>query len=461
MADQFTSINPTTGAIINTYPQHSREEALAIAARAYTAFQSWRRTSFKERAACLGKAANLLEERKTELAAIITGEMGKVNKEAVSEVEKCVWVCRYYAENGEALLKDEIKEANADKAFVTYQPLGVVLAVMPWNFPFWQVFRFAAPTLMAGNGALLKHANNVSGCALAIEKLFKDAGFPEGIFNTLLIDKDKVKPLIESPSVQAVTLTGSVGAGKAVAAQAGAVLKPTVLELGGSDPYVILEDADIEHAAKTCVTSRMLNAGQSCIAAKRFIVVESVHDVFLKEMIKELGQKAMGDPMDGSTDFGPQAEVRLRDELHKQVQASIKKGATCHMGGEKPAQDGAWYPATLLSGVEEGMPAYHEELFGPVASVIKVKDAAEAIRVANDSDFGLGGAVFTKDVKEGERIAREEINSGTVVVNDFVKSDPRLPFGGVKDSGYGRELSAEGIRAFTNVKTIVVQQSDG
>ena len=457
MSDQLTSINPATGETIKTYTQHSQEEALALAAKTHSAFQQWRRTDFATRATRLEKMADLLEQRKTELAAIITGEMGKVKKEAVGEIEKCAWVCRYYAENGAALLKDEAKAADADKAYVTYQPLGVVLAVMPWNFPFWQVFRFAVPTLMAGNGALLKHAANVSGCALAIEKLFKGAGFPEDIFNTLLIDKEKVKPVIESPSIHAVTLTGSTGAGRAVAAQAGAALKPCVLELGGSDPYIILEDADIKEAAKTCAASRMLNAGQSCIAAKRFIVVDSVHDDFVAGLKSELGAKTMGDPMDDNTNYGPQAEIRLRDALHSQVEASIAKGAQCLMGGELPSKKGAWYPATLLTDVKEGMPAYHEEMFGPVASVIKVKDRAEAIKVANDSDFGLGGAVFTSDIAEGERIAREEINSGSVAVNDFVKSDPRLPFGGVKDSGFGRELSAEGIRAFTNVKTVCVQ----
>lgn len=457
MAEKMTSVNPATGAIIKTYTEMSEAEAVAIAGKTHMAFEAWQRTSFKERSARLLAMAKCLRDQKQELAAIMTGEMGKVKNEAEGEIEKCAWVCEHYAENGEKMLEDRPVEIDDGKAFVSYRPLGVILAIMPWNFPFWQVFRFAAPTLMAGNGAVLKHAESVSGCALAIEKLFKDAGFPQDIFRTLLINKHKVEAVINSPSVRGVTLTGSTGAGKAVAAQAGAVLKPTVLELGGSDPYIILADADIKKAAEICAKSRMLNAGQSCIAAKRFIVVEDAHEEFVAALKNQLTSKKMGDPMADGTDYGPQALERLRDELHKQVAASVAAGAKCLLGGEKPAREGAWYPATLLVDVKEAMPAYHEEMFGPVASVIKVKDKAEAIKVANSTDFGLGGAVFTADVAEGRRIAKEEINSGCVAVNDLVKSDPRLPFGGVKDSGYGRELASEGIRAFTNVKTVTAQ----
>ena len=340
---------------------------------------------------------------------------------------------------------------------MAYQPIGIVLAVMPWNFPFWQVFRFAAPNLMAGNAGLLKHSSNVSGCALAIEEVFSLAGFPENLFRTLLIGSSKVEAVINNPLVKAVTLTGSTPAGKAVAAAAGNALKKTVLELGGSDPYVILEDADIEMAVKSCVTARLINGGQSCIAAKRFIVVESVYDKFVNLFVEVTKSKTMGDPKDEKIDVGPQARLELRDELHQQVVKSIEMGAELRLGCYIPEGDGAFYPPSVLTGVKKGMPAYDEELFGPVGAIIKVKDEEEAINTANDTIFGLGAAVFTGNAERGEYIAKHRLEAGCCFVNDFVKSDPRLPFGGIKESGYGRELSPFGIKEFVNIKTVLVK----
>ncbi len=451
------SINPFTGEVIKEYPVMSQEEVDEIIVKADAAFNGWKRTGFEERSELMKRAGEILRERKNEFARLMTEEMGKPIAQAVAEAEKCAWVCDYYAENAERFLSDEIIETDASKSFVTYQPLGVVLAVMPWNFPFWQVFRFAAPGLMAGNAGILKHSSNVSGCALAIESVFKEAGFPENLFRAILVPSAKMDKVIEHHLIRAVTLTGSVPAGKSVAAKAGAVLKKTVLELGGSDPYVILEDADLEQASGTCVTSRLINGGQSCIAAKRFVVVEPVYDKFIELFVEKMKAVKMGDPMNEENLLGPQASVQLRDELHQQVVRSIDKGAKLLLGGEIPDMKGAFYPATVLTEVKKGMPAYDEELFGPVAAIIKAKDETDAIRIANDTVFGLGAAVFTKDVKRGERIAREELNAGSCFVNAFVKSDPRLPFGGIKESGYGRELSVFGIREFVNIKTVYVQ----
>jgi succinate-semialdehyde dehydrogenase/glutarate-semialdehyde dehydrogenase len=374
-------------------------------------------------------------------------------------VEKCAWVCEYYAEQAEAQLAPvpvDTPDTEA-KTYWTHEPLGVVLAVMPWNFPFWQVFRFAAPNLMAGNAGLLKHASNVPGCALAIEDVFRDAGFPDGLFRTLLIDHELSERLLEQPLLRAVTLTGSVRAGKAVAAKAGSLVKKTVLELGGSDAYVILEDADLERAVETCVTSRLINSGQSCIAAKRFVVVEAVREHFEERMVGRMRAARMGEPSDPMTDVGPQARADLRDELHRQVRDSVDAGARCLLGGTVPEGPGAFYPPTVLTDVRPGMPAYDEELFGPVAAIIAADDEADAIRIANDSVFGLGAAVFTEDRERGERIAREELQAGACFVNAFVRSDPRLPFGGIKESGYGRELAPLGIREFVNAKTVWVE----
>jgi len=421
------------------------------------AFESWKETLFGRRATLMKNTAGVLRNKKDEFARLMTLEMGKPIAQARTEVEKCAWVCDYYAENAEKFLRDEIIETDAAKSFVTFQPLGVVLAIMPWNFPFWQVFRFAAPGLMAGNAGILKHASNVSGCALAIESVFLEAGFPKDLFRTIIVPSSQMEEVIQNKKIKAVTLTGSVPAGKAVAKTVGSVLKKTVMELGGSDPYVILEDADLELAAETCVTARLINAGQSCIAAKRFIIVEKVYDEFEKLFVEKMKSKQMGDPFDESNDLGPQASVSLRNDLHQQVEKSIGLGAERLLGGKIPEQAGAWYPPTVLSKVKKGMPAFDEELFGPVAALIRARDENEAIELANDSIFGLGAAVFTNDIKRGEKIAKEKLQAGCCFVNAFVKSDPRLPFGGIKESGYGRELSSFGIREFVNIKTVYLK----
>jgi succinate-semialdehyde dehydrogenase/glutarate-semialdehyde dehydrogenase len=354
-------------------------------------------------------------------------------------------------------LENQIIETDASKSYVAYRPIGIVLAVMPWNFPFWQVLRFAAPALMAGNVGVLKHASNVQGCALEIEKIFQDAGFPKNVFRTLVIGSKDVKEVIENPHVKAVTLTGSTPAGKAVASQAGAVLKKTVLELGGSDPYIILEDADLDQAITACMIGRFLNTGQSCIAAKRFIVIESILNEFRTKLLEAMKTQKWGDPFDEDVNVGPMVNIWSRDEVHEQVTASIEKGADLLVGGIIPDVEGAFYPATLLDNVRPGMPAFDDEIFGPVASIISVNNEEEAIQLANQTSFGLGGAVFTKDIERGEKIAANDIEAGCCFVNDFVRSDPRLPFGGIKESGYGRELSEAGIREFTNMKTVYIR----
>jgi len=451
------SINPANGKLIHSYPEMTIGEVIKILQLVNDSFNEWKGTDFKERAQLMLNAANVLRNQSEELSKLMTLEMGKPIVQSRAEIEKCAWVCEYYAKNAEKFLEDEIVETDAKRSFVTYQALGVVLAVMPWNFPFWQVFRFAAPGLMAGNAGLLKHSSNVSGCALAIEEIFRKAGFPENLFRTILLPSSKMGDVIKSKIVKAVTLTGSVPAGKAVAATAGSELKKTVLELGGSDPYIILKDADLQLAVDNCATARLINGGQSCIAAKRFIVVEKIYDEFEKLFIKSMQIKKMGDPFDETNDVGPQASKSLRDELHQQVLQSIEKGAKLLLGGIVPEGSGAYYPPTILSNVTKGMPAYDDELFGPVAALIKVKNEEEAIKVANDSVFGLGAAVFTKDEKSGEMIAKEKIIAGSCFVNTFVKSDPRLPFGGVNESGYGRELSYLGIREFVNIKTVYIK----
>jgi succinate-semialdehyde dehydrogenase/glutarate-semialdehyde dehydrogenase len=451
------SINPATGKLIRTYDTLSKEEASLKIEESNIAFSKWRHTGFPERRDMMKNLASHLRHQKDYYAGTITEEMGKVLKEAQSEIEKCAFCCDYYAENAETFLKDEFIKTEAEKSFITYQPLGVILAVMPWNFPFWQVFRFAAPTIMAGNSVILKHASNVPACALEIEKAFREAGFPGKLFQTLLVPSKDAETLISHPKVKAVTLTGSTAAGEKVAGFAATHIKKTVLELGGSDAYIVLEDADITSAAKICAKGRLINAGQSCIAAKRFIVVDDVYDKFVTSFKEELGNKITGAPMLDTTDIGPLATKDIRDSLHKQVLDSIDKGATCILGGKIPERDGFYYPPTLLVDVKPGMPAYEEELFGPVASIIRVKDERHAIETANDSIFGLGSAIFTKNIERGIRIAREEIESGACFVNSFVASDPRLPFGGIKQSGYGRELGSFGIKEFVNIKTISVQ----
>jgi succinate-semialdehyde dehydrogenase/glutarate-semialdehyde dehydrogenase len=451
------AINPATNEPIATYPEMTSEEVRQILEKVQQAWELWRHTTFAERAAPMRRAATILRERQEGYARLMAEEMGKPITQGRSEVEKCAWVCDYYADHAEAFLAPERVETDASRSFVTFQPVGIVLAVMPWNFPLWQVFRFLAPALMAGNAGVLKHASNVPGTALEIESVVRDAGFPGHLFRSLLVGSSKVKEIIENPLVRAVTLTGSTPAGQAVASQAGAVLKKTVLELGGSDPYVILEDADLDLAATTCANSRLINSGQSCIAAKRFIVVEQVREQFESRFVEAMRQQRVGDPLDEETQIGPQARHNLRDDLHRQVRESVEKGARLLLGGEVPEGPGAYYAPTVLTDVHRGMPAFDEETFGPVAAIIPVRNEAEAIRVANDTNFGLGAAVFTRDVERGERIAAEELEAGNCFVNALVRSDPRLPFGGIKESGYGRELSSFGIREFTNIKTVYVK----
>jgi len=452
----ITVLNPATGRPGKTYEEMTTKEAQAAVRAVHKTQRAWRKTAFADRTGPLRAAAAILRNRAADYGVLMADEMGKPVAQGKAEAEKCAWACDYYADNAERFLAPEVIETDASRSYVTYQPLGVILAVMPWNFPFWQVFRFAAPALMAGNAGVLKHASNVPGCALAIEGVFRTAGFPPDLFRTLLINNKQVGTIIRNRLVAGVTLTGSTGAGKAVAKRAGDALKKSVLELGGSDPYLILADADVAQAAATCATSRLINSGQSCIAAKRFVVVESQRAEFERLLVERMRGAIMGDPKADGTTVGPQARQDLRDDLHRQVQESMAKGARCLLGGTVPEGPGAFYPPTVLTGVGKGMPAYDEELFGPVAAIIPVKNEREAIKVANDSVFGLGAAVFTRDLARGERIAAEELQAGACFVNAFVKSDPRLPFGGIKESGYGRELSRLGIHEFVNAKTVYV-----
>ena len=454
---KLISTDPSTGKIIEEYQKHSPAEVERILLDASSSQKTWQESGFENRSELMMKVAENLRAGVENYSQIITKEMGKPVKQAKAEIEKCAVVCEYYAKNAEGFLTNEYIDTEAEDSYVAYQPLGVVLAIMPWNFPFWQVFRFAAPSLMAGNGALLKHASNVTGCSLAIEDLFRKSGFPANLFRSLKLGGSEVASVIENRVIKAVTLTGSVQAGKSVAAKAGEELKKTVMELGGSDPYIILEDADLDYAVRICAASRLINGGQSCIAAKRFIVVKPVLESFEKKFVAEMKDKKMGDPMDEQNDLGPQASETLRDDLHRQVLASIGKGAECLLGAEIPAGEGAWYPPTVLGRVRPGMPAYEEEIFGPVAAIIEADDEEDAVRIANDSRFGLGAAVFSKDIDRARNIAENRIDAGSCFVNDLVRSDPRLPFGGIGDSGYGRELSYFGIREFTNIKTVYIK----
>lgn len=451
------SINPTNGDIVHSWQLHDHMEVSKILDQTNLAFKDWRSLSFANRSKYFIATAILLRNRRDKLARLMALEMGKPLNAGLAEVDKCADVCEFYAKHAESFLKNEIIETDAHKSYVNFQPLGVILAVMPWNFPFWQVFRFLAPTLMAGNTAVLKHASNVFGCAIEIENIFRDAGFPENTFRTLLISSDQVNAVIENSHIKAVSLTGSTSAGKKVAAKAASLLKKSVLELGGSDPCLILEDADLEFAAENCVNSRIINSGQSCIAAKRFIVVKSIEKEFIELFKQKMAAKIMGDPLDSNTDIGPQARTDLRDELHQQVLKSIDMGAKCILGGEISEGAHSYYPPTILTEVKKGMPAYEEELFGPVAAIITAEDEHHAIQIANDSIFGLGAAIYTQNVGRGEEIAANHLEAGSCFVNAVVKSDPRLPFGGIKESGYGRELGLYGIREFVNIKTVYIR----
>jgi succinate-semialdehyde dehydrogenase/glutarate-semialdehyde dehydrogenase len=447
------SINPATGEVVETFTETPPAEVERVLAAAHAAFLRWRDVSFADRAGAMRRAAAILRERKAAYARTMALEMGKPLAQGEAEVDKCAWACEYYAEHAEAMLARQPRETDASASYVRFDPLGPVLAVMPWNFPFWQVIRFAAPALMAGNAGVLKHASNVPRCALQIEEVFRDAGFPRGLFATVLVGSSSVPALIDDPRIAAVTLTGSEHAGSQVAERAGRQIKKTVLELGGSDPFIVLADADVATAARTAADARLVNSGQSCIAAKRFIVVEAVAETFVARFADELRARRMGDPLSRETQVGPQAREDLRDALHGQVEASVKRGARLVLGGEIPPERGAFYPPTLLIGVEPGMAAFDEETFGPVASVINARDEADALRLANTSSFGLGASLWTQDRARAERLAAR-IEAGMVFVNGLVKSDPRLPFGGVKRSGYGREVSEYGIREFSNIKTV-------
>lgn len=453
---RLTVVDPATGQAVRTYEGHTTDEAKALAAAAHAAWQGWRRMSFAERAGPMRRAAEVLRARKDEFARLMTLEMGKTHTDGLAEIEKCSTNCDYFAGHAAQFLAEKPIDMGGPKAFVTYNPLGVVLAVMPWNFPFWQVLRFAAPTLMAGNAAVLKHASNVPGCALAIESVFREAGFPPDLFRTALIPGGAVRPLIEDANIAAVTLTGSVAAGRQVAAAAGGVIKKCVLELGGSDAYLILDDVDVAKAAEVAASARMVNGGQSCIAGKRFIVLSKVRQAFEQALAERMAAYRMGDPRDPTTMLGPMESVAARDQIHDQVRRSVEAGARLLTGGEVPDRPGAWYPPTVLTDVKPGMAAYDEEVFGPVAAVIEAAGEAEAIAIANASPFGLGSGVITADLARGERIAAEDLESGMSFVNAGVRSDPRLPFGGVKQSGYGRECSEFGVREFVNIKTVLV-----
>lgn len=448
------SINPVNEQTIAEYKTHSADRVDELITEAKAAFEEWRFTPLKERASILRNTASLLKDNRESYALLMTREMGKPISQSLAEVDKCADACLFYADKSAEFLAPDMVVTEAPESFVCYEPLGVILAVMPWNFPFWQVFRFAVPALMAGNAGLLKHASNVSGCALAIEDVFKEAGLPKGLFSSLLIKSSEVERVINNRGISAVTLTGSGPAGAAVASAAGRVLKKSVLELGGSDAYVVLADADLDLAARICAASRMNNNGQTCIAAKRLIVDIQVKAQFEDKLLQELVAYQTGNPELEDTNQGPMARIDLRDELHNQVRESIHLGARCLLGGELPEGRGAYYPATLLTDVAESMPAFDQELFGPVASVIAATNEEDAIRKANNSDFGLGAAVFSQDIDRARHIAAHRLEAGTCVVNDFVRSDPRLPFGGIKQSGYGRELSHFGMREFVNVKSV-------
>lgn len=451
------SINPFNLEVLEEFKETTPAELEKTLAQADKAFQSWKKASYSDRAALFQKLSTVLKTKSEPLAKMISKEMGKRFSEAKAEIIKCAEACDYYAKHAGEFLKDQPVPSDGSQSFVTFQPLGTILAIMPWNFPFWQIFRFAIPTLMAGNVGILKHASNVSQCAVEIERLFIEAGFPNSIFTTVLLSSDKIAELISDPRIKAVTLTGSTPAGRSVAENAGKNLKKCVLELGGSDAYVVLEDADLKSAIEVCTKSRMINAGQSCISAKRFIVVSKLYDKFKEGLIEKFAALKMGDPMDDHNTLAPLARIDLRDDLHKQVRKALEGGAKLVYGGEIPPLEGAFYKPTILEDINSDNPAYYEEFFGPVAMLFKAKNEKEALAIANDSHFGLGAAVFTSDVDHGIQIAKKELDAGSCFVNALVKSDSRLPFGGIKASGFGRELSQFGILEFVNIKTVYVK----
>lgn len=451
------TLNPATGELLRSFEPHSDSEVEAKLQKAAETFRYWRRVPFSERSRLMRRACEILESDKHELAKTMTIEMGKPLRASVQEVEKCARACDYYAQNAERYLADEEAPSSATRSFVRYQPLGPVLAIMPWNFPLWQCFRFAAPGLMAGNVGLLKHASNVPQCALAIEDVFRRAGFPDGTFQTLLIGSDKVDRIISDPRVAAVTLTGSVAAGSTVASSAGKHIKKSVLELGGSDPFIVMPSANMKQTAETAVQARTVNNGQSCIAAKRFIVHEQIAEEFEKRFVDRMKSLKVGDPMDESSDIGPLATKDVQDDLDQQVQDTVSAGARVLCGGRKDARPGFFYQPTVLTNVPRDSPAYKDELFGPVASVFRVKDIDEAIALANDSIFGLGSSLWSNNATEHAKFI-DEIEAGMAFINGMVASDPRIPFGGVKQSGYGRELSIHGIREFVNAKTVCINE---
>ncbi len=449
----IASINPTTGETLKTFAPLSPAAIDSKLNLAWTAFHAHKKTSFADRRDKLNHAAEILESESERFGRIMTSEMGKTLKSAIAEAQKCATACRYYAQHGEQHLADEVIPSAATRSFVRYQPLGPVLAVMPWNFPFWQVFRFAAPALMAGNVGLLKHSSNVPQCALAIEEIFTRAGFPTGVFQTLLIESGQVESVLDDDRIVAATLTGSEPAGRAVASRAGQQIKKTVLELGGSDPFIVMPTTDLESTVAAAVSARTINNGQSCIAAKRFIIATEIYDEFETKFVRGMEALQIGDPMQPSTDIGPLATAKIRDDLHDQVVRAKESGATILTGGHKIEGKGHFYAPTVLANISRQSPVFHEELFGPVAMLFRTKDVDGAIELANDSPFGLGSSVWTNDAAEAERFI-DGIEAGQVFVNGPVASDPRLPFGGIKRSGYGRELSAVGIREFVNIKTI-------
>ncbi len=451
------TVNPATGEPIQEYQEMTTVELDNIIVLSNEVYKKWRELDISERSQCFQRLISQFDQDKENLATLMANEMGKPVSAGRKEVEKCQRLCRYYIDNAEEFLAPRSIQTEMQKSYIAYKPIGIIFAIMPWNFPVWQVMRFAVPNIMVGNTAILSHAPICTGTSIAIEQLFLNAGFPEGMFRSVVVDNDAAKYIIEHPLVRGVTLTGSERAGKAVGAEAAGALKKVVLELGGSDPYVILEDADLEKAAEAIVTSRMSNTGQVCISAKRIIVLDQVHDNLVTLVSEKVKRFDMGDPLNDDTNYGPMAREDLRAEVHKQVQKSIEKGATCLAGGKLPEGRGFYYPPTILTSVEKGMPAMDEEIFGPVISFIRVTSEDEAVEVANDTQYGLAGAVFTENLERGERLAADKIKAGTVYVNDFVASDPRLPFGGIKNSGYGRELAEIGMHEFVNVKTICVK----